>query len=1652
MEARGPAGARLNVLTLNVQGLNSHKKLHQFLTWAGEAPYDVFMLQECHCSNSPFEEASRTARASIAWPGPSFYSPGTAKSKGCLILIKPSVPIDDPQVAVAQDGRILRVDGSIFGEPDAFVCVYAPASTEQANERAVFFEGPLAAALPRPEEGIHVVMGGDFNCILDPAQDRTNPLAPSASRSLGARQLTQVLVEHGLIDAWREQHPVGRDFTHWSASSRSGARLDRIYVSPGLQPKLGECRTVPIKPVPTDHLPVSLSLLLPATTLPPQLPWRFRVADLCDPTMDAVVQAAVSAALEQQHLFPPRSKKRDLWHLVKLLLGRDCGQHAATQAKVRRQQLRELERRADAARQQLIAAGGGDGAPLAAWLAALRAGLDRFSELAQRAHSAEGVLDHLYWERSTFVFHRQGAPALPPTTIAELHVPGSEEPVDLSRPRGHSQATAAFVQHYSADSPTGVFAQREVDVTAQARLLAAVHDRLDAAAATACEGPAGDGLFTLGELQRALQDSARGRAPGLDGLPVEFYAQWWALLGPLLLDAVNEAFQDFADPAALAMFLWGLIILIYKGQDKDRRARGSYRPITLLNVDIKILAKAMGTRMQVPLDLLIDPTQAAFIQGRDITDHVLYQLSLAEYLRDQQHPLYVMFTDLAGAYDAVDWGFLSASLKNFGFKEQGMVRWAMLLHRGARLSVLVNGRVSNPFPMRSGLLQGSGASPLLWCAVVHSLVCYLSSLAAQGRIHPPPLPAPAFVGGQPTAPASTQFADDMALPCGRAGGSGEGAAEEERAQIDADGPEVVAAYGLFSAAGGPDLSVPKTVVRHESGPPPDVRVDAEEQAWHRPTGCRASSPPEYVKFLGVPSLVSDFPAAQALAHAKALRGLHAAQRQWHGKPLSLIGRIHVEKQCLASKPVYQAGIIPPDAATQAAMDLTLRTFVARTSLPEEAMHGGGLHPCKEITVLPEREGGLAMCSLPLQVQALNAKHIARLFLPHHRLWQPLMRAQLALADAEAGTCTWVITAPTSPVLLQALSQRFPRLAAYVTATAALSVRRVVAPEAQSPFSILAEPLFHNPLILREGQPLTTPQVFASAEAQEWRHLRDVRAAVQAPAGQPSAALRADVDRCLAWCQPAKWREVVQGTGLPAPAWEVAQLPGCVAARKSASPVAFCVGKDGRVHTDRPPLQLLPPPPAQAWLPAATYSLAKPQFRWTEADWAAVAAARAEGRGAPAPREEWLLGPWAEVQLDPAVWGFGTRGRSLLDYTVKEAAASLACAARQAMDATYVPGCGLRPAIWGPSPQPPQVAEAAPPPGCPVAALDARRLRAIASRSAAAQRQLDNELRATIYTVGAAWVNVQHQPQPRAHVMARREAARQEELAEAERRLAGLELSGVGQGRGAGGEARAQQGTSDPGGAAAATPVSYRSVWGRLREPTLARTHRVTCWRLLHGALRTNVYRVYASDSRDAAAALCDHPACQQAGEAETLTHAFLACPSISPAVEWLRTVWHRLTGHQPPLSARLLLGDDQAEWNPAGPDGDLREHKLWPALWTRLRVALLGTIWHLRSHREAFDPAGAGLAPLAVALTVDTLVTALRRDWLRCTTDVRLLSSAFPADYFRGRDPALEGEDFEQLWGPPGLLWDHAAPGPGITVKLSAAWPVPAPVLPAPAG
>ena len=94
----------------------------------------------------------------------------------------------------------------------------------------------------------------------------------------------------------------------------------------------------------------------------------------------------------------------------------------------------------------------------------------------------------------------------------------------------------------------------------------------------------------------------------------------------------------------------------------------NWRPITLLNVDYKILAKAIAKGIQSTLPKLIHTDQTGFIKGRFIGQNVRLLIDLMEYTDVKKIPGILLFVDFEKTFDTIEWSFIqNSSIGNGGF-------------------------------------------------------------------------------------------------------------------------------------------------------------------------------------------------------------------------------------------------------------------------------------------------------------------------------------------------------------------------------------------------------------------------------------------------------------------------------------------------------------------------------------------------------------------------------------------------------------------------------------------------------------------------------------------------------------------------------------------------------------------------------------------------------------------------------------------------------------------------------------------------------------------------------------------------------------------------------------------------------------------------
>jgi hypothetical protein len=234
--------------------------------------------------------------------------------------------------------------------------------------------------------------------------------------------------------------------------------------------------------------------------------------------------------------------------------------------------------------------------------------------------------------------------------------------------------------------------------------------------------------FTMEELEEVIKNTKTATAPGLDGLPVAFFKNFWPLLKDLIFCILNGFALGTLDISRLN---FGILSLIPKvlGAESIKQ----YRPIALINVIFKFVSKAVANRLSPVANKVIAPTQTAFIKGRLILDGALSLHEIIHDIKVKKSEAIIFKIDFEKAYDRVNWLFLQEVLIKKGF-ESGFAHRVMQLVSGGQTVISINGEVGPYFRNKRGVRQGHPISPLLFDLVVDALALILKKANAVGHI------------------------------------------------------------------------------------------------------------------------------------------------------------------------------------------------------------------------------------------------------------------------------------------------------------------------------------------------------------------------------------------------------------------------------------------------------------------------------------------------------------------------------------------------------------------------------------------------------------------------------------------------------------------------------------------------------------------------------------------------------------------------------------------------------------------------------------------------------------------------------------------------------------------------------------------------------
>lgn len=199
------------------------------------------------------------------------------------------------------------------------------------------------------------------------------------------------------------------------------------------------------------------------------------------------------------------------------------------------------------------------------------------------------------------------------------------------------------------------------------------------------------------EVHAAIASLRGGKAPGPDGFCPEFYKKLKHLLVRPLTDMYLDSFETGRLPPTLNIANTTLILK----KDKPPDVCGSFRPISLINVDNKLLSKLLAARLEKLLPFLINTDQTGFIQGRLSVTNVRRLLNVIQYSKKTNHGALAVSLDTEKAFDRVEWEYIFDALERFGLGGD-FLKWIKVLYSSPQACVVTGGMQSPPFPLRRG--------------------------------------------------------------------------------------------------------------------------------------------------------------------------------------------------------------------------------------------------------------------------------------------------------------------------------------------------------------------------------------------------------------------------------------------------------------------------------------------------------------------------------------------------------------------------------------------------------------------------------------------------------------------------------------------------------------------------------------------------------------------------------------------------------------------------------------------------------------------------------------------------------------------------------------------------------------------------------------
>ena len=213
-----------------------------------------------------------------------------------------------------------------------------------------------------------------------------------------------------------------------------------------------------------------------------------------------------------------------------------------------------------------------------------------------------------------------------------------------------------------------------------------------------------------------IKNLPTNKRPGTDAFTGKFYQTFREKLTLVLL----KLFQIIAEGGTLWSSFYEATIPRHKNQTKIPHTK-NYRPISLINIDTKILNQILANRIQQHIKRIMHHDQLIFITGMQGFFNICKSINVIHNINKLKNKnCMILSIDAEKAFDKIQHPFMIKSLQKVGI-EGTYFNIIKIIYYKPTTNIILNSEKLKALPLRSGTRQGFPFLPLLFNIVLESL-------------------------------------------------------------------------------------------------------------------------------------------------------------------------------------------------------------------------------------------------------------------------------------------------------------------------------------------------------------------------------------------------------------------------------------------------------------------------------------------------------------------------------------------------------------------------------------------------------------------------------------------------------------------------------------------------------------------------------------------------------------------------------------------------------------------------------------------------------------------------------------------------------------------------------------------------------------------